>query len=54
MKEFVLTLTEAEVNLVLNALAARPFQDVFQTIPKIQSQCNAQLKPVEIPPAEVE
>ena len=37
-----LTFTEQELNIVLNALAQRPFAEVFQLVNKIQAEAQAQ------------
>lgn len=42
-----LELTEQEVNTLLNALAQRPFAEVFQLVGKIQEQAQEQLKEKE-------
>lgn len=42
-----LTFTEQELNIVLNALAQRPFAEVFQLVNKIQAEAQAQLKEKE-------
>ena len=42
-----LTFTEQELNVVLNALAQRPFAEVFQLVGKIQAEAQAQLKETE-------
>ena len=39
--------TEQELNVVLNALAQRPFAEVFQLVGKIQTEAQAQLKETE-------
>jgi hypothetical protein len=39
-----ITFTEQELGVVLNALAQRPFAEVFQLIGKIQQEAQAQLK----------
>ena len=39
-----LTFTEQELNVVLNALAQRPFAEVFQLVGKIQTEAQQQLK----------
>ena len=44
MKEYNLKLTEQEVNTILGALGRSLFQDVFQLVPKIQQQCQEQMK----------
>lgn len=45
-------LTEVEVNIVLNALAQRPFGEVYQLIDKVRQQALAQVPPpVASPPA---
>ena len=38
-----LKLTVEEVNIVLNALAARPYGEVFQLVNKIQNEGSRQL-----------
>lgn len=51
-KDYNLTLTGAEVNYIGQLLAARPYNEVFQVIPKIQTQVEAQNlipKPEESP-----
>ena len=40
-------LTEQEANIVLNALAAQPFGQVFQLVAKFQKQAQDQLKEQE-------
>lgn len=42
-----ITFTEQELNVVLNALAQRPFAEVFQLVGKIQTEAQAQLKETE-------
>ena len=42
-----ITFTEQEINIVLNALAQRPFAEVFQLVGKIQTEAQAQLKETE-------
>ena len=42
-----ITFTEQELNIVLNALAQRPFAEVFQLVNKIQEQAQQQLKEKE-------
>lgn len=42
-----LTFTEQELNTVLNALAQRPFAEVFQLVGKIQAEAQEQLKEKE-------
>ena len=42
-----ITFTEQELNIVLNALAQRPFAEVFQLVGKIQTEAQAQLKETE-------
>ena len=42
-----ITFTEQEINIVLNALAQRPFAEVFQLVGKIQTETQAQLKETE-------
>ena len=42
-----LELTEQELNIVLNALAQRPFAEVFQVVGKIQAEVQEQLKEKE-------
>ena len=37
-----LTFNEQELNIVLNALAQRPFAEVFQLVNKIQAEAQAQ------------
>ena len=41
------TFTEQELNVVLTALAQRPFAEVFQLVGKIQTEAQAQLKETE-------
>ena len=41
------TFTEQELNVVLNALAQRPFAEVFQLVGKIQTEAQQQLKETE-------
>lgn len=41
-----LDLEQQEVQLVLNALANLPYGQVFQLVPKIVGQVNAQAQPV--------
>ena len=43
-KTMNITFTEQELNVVLNALAQRPFAEVFQLVGKIQTEAQAQLK----------
>jgi len=43
-KTMQLTFNEQELNVVLNALAQRPFAEVFQLIGKVQQEAQAQLK----------
>jgi hypothetical protein len=50
MKEFELKLTESEVNVILQALSQVPYAAVFQLLPKIQQQCQAQAE-ITPPPA---
>ena len=40
MQEYVLKLQEAEVNLLLSALAQQPYFAVAELIGKIQGQCG--------------
>ena len=42
-----ITFTEQELTVVLNALAQRPFAEVFQLVGKIQTEAQAQLKETE-------
>ena len=42
-----ITFTEQELNIVLNALAQRPFAEVFQLVSKIQAEAQEQLKDKE-------
>ena len=42
-----ITFTEQELNVVLNALAQRPFAEVFQLVGKIQTEAQEQLKEKE-------
>ena len=42
-----LTFNEQELNIVLNALAQRPFAEVFQLVNKIQEQVQSQVKEKE-------
>jgi hypothetical protein len=44
---FKLEFTEAELNVVFNALAQRPFAEVFQVVGKIQAEVQEQLKEKE-------
>lgn len=46
MKDLTFTLTEQEANMVLNALAAQPYAQVYALIAKLQQQA------VPKPPAE--
>ena len=39
--------TEQELNIVLNALAQRPFAEDFQLVGKIQAEAQEQLKDKE-------
>jgi hypothetical protein len=39
-----LNFTEQELNIVFNALAQRPYAEVFQLIGKIQQEAQSQLK----------
>jgi hypothetical protein len=50
-KDYSLTLTGAEVNYIGQLLASRPYSEVFQVIPKIQAQVEAQniVKPENTP-----
>jgi hypothetical protein len=43
-KTMQLTFTEQELNIVFNALAQRPYAEVFQLLGKIQQEAQAQLK----------
>jgi hypothetical protein len=43
MQEIQLQLTLAEVNQILEALAAKSYKEVFQLVSKIQAQASAQL-----------
>lgn len=56
MEEKVVTISLklAEWNVVLNALAGRPYAEVAGLIPAIQRQAQAQLEPAqpEAPPQE--
>jgi len=40
-------LNEQELNIVFNALAQRPFAEVFQLVNKIQEQVQSQVKEKE-------
>jgi len=52
-KDYNVTLTGAELNYIGQLLAARPYNEVFQIIPKIQTQVEAQIPPpVPEPPTE--
>ena len=42
-----ITFTEQELNIVLNALAQRPFAEVFQLVGNIQTEAQEQLKEKE-------
>lgn len=48
-QSITLELTAAEVNVILNALAQRPFAEVANTFGKIQQQAQAQFQPEEQP-----
>lgn len=39
---FTMTLDEAEWNIVFNALASRPYAEVFVVVGKLQQQANEQ------------
>lgn len=45
--ELNLTLSDHDVNLILESLGALPFKRVYKTIGTIQSQAQAQLQEVE-------
>ena len=52
-KDYNLILSGAEINYIGQLLSARPYSEVFQVIPKIQNQIDAQnaIKPsVELKP----
>jgi len=46
-KTMNITFTEQELSIVLNALAQRPFAEVFPLIGKIQQEAQQQLKETE-------
>ena len=54
IKDYNLILTGAEINYIGQLLASRPYSEVFQVIPKIQSQVEIQnvIKPPEEPKPE--
>ena len=41
-KDYNLILSGAEINYIGQLLSARPYSEVFQVIPKIQNQIDAQ------------
>lgn len=49
MKNFTLTLSEAQTNLVLKCLAKQPYEAVAETIGEIQKQAGEQIKAAEAP-----
>jgi DNA-binding GntR family transcriptional regulator len=49
-----LQLSREEVQEIINALAARPYRQVAELIPKILNQANAQLPPEPKPDADPE
>jgi dihydroxyacetone kinase len=51
MEKLNFTFTTEEINVVMNALGAQPYTQVFQLINNIQNQAQAQLTtaPVDVP-----
>lgn len=43
MKSYTLTLTEKDLQITINALAQRPYQEVAQLLVDIQNQVNPQI-----------
>ena len=43
-KTMQFTFNEQELNIVFNALAQRPYAEVFQLVAKIQQEAQSQLK----------
>ena len=50
--QVTVVLTVAEWNVIVNALAGRPFAEVAGIIPQIQNQASQQLPPPEAPESE--
>ena len=48
MKQFKITLTEEEINYVINVIASRPFNECHEILDNIQSQANTQLQEKEL------
>lgn len=44
MKQYNFTLTENQINIIMNALAIRPYGEVFELIAEIQKQVMAQVE----------
>lgn len=44
MKQYNFTLTENQTNIIMNALASRPYGEVFELIAEIQKQAMAQVE----------
>jgi hypothetical protein len=49
--DFNLKLNEDDVNKILQALSNAPYSQVFQLLPKIQQQCQAQAAPQPAAPS---
>jgi hypothetical protein len=49
-KQFTITVTEPQLNLIGAALGKMPFEQVAPTVQAIQAQINAQLKQQASPP----
>lgn len=54
MKELTFTVSEAEGNLIVGALAKQPFETVAGLIQKLQSQAMEQLNPPPPQPEKAE
>jgi hypothetical protein len=44
-----ITVTEAEMNVIVNALAQAPYGVVYELLPKLEAQCKAQMGPPQQP-----
>lgn len=44
MKQYNFTLTENQISIIMNALASRPYGEVFELIAEIQKQAMAQVE----------
>lgn len=52
MREFTLTVTEQELNIVSAGLTELPYKAVAELIGKLQGQINTQMQPQVVQPVE--